>query len=328
MRDVLESWAVVLAGGEGSRLARLTKTSAGVVVPKQFCSLSKSSCLLQDALLRARAVAMSSQVCTVVSAQHRRWWVEALRGTPEPNVFVQPRNRGTGIGILLALLKLEARNPDARVTFLPADHYFRDEATIVRTLRLAVTMARANPDMVYLLGAKPDCADTELGYIVPAHANRGLPAAVARFAEKPSLEDARRLVAQGALWNLFILVGSAKSVLSLFAERYAGCVSAMRAALAEDRGDSGEGSLAALYEELEPIDFSHDVLQRQIPRLQVMRVPSCGWTDLGTPRRVAATVRSLAAQSPARRERPQAMPLFLDLGGLHTACDGIAEHAP
>ena len=32
-------WALVLAGGQGNRLAALTSNLHGVVVPKQFCSL-------------------------------------------------------------------------------------------------------------------------------------------------------------------------------------------------------------------------------------------------------------------------------------------------
>jgi mannose-1-phosphate guanylyltransferase len=320
MKEFSRLWAVVLAGGEGSRLARLTKTSDGVVIPKQFCSLMKSPCLLQDALELARSVVPSPQVCVVVGAPHRRWWTEVLGNLAASNVFVQPENKGTGYGILLALLQLEASDPGARVMFLPADHYFREGDTIKRTLKLAGYLIAGNPDATYLFGTEPDSADPELGYIVPAEAGRSLAAGVARFAEKPTLDEARNLVAGGALWNLFILGGTVRSMLALFNDGHAEAVTAMRAALAQDRRAAAQAALDEFYAGVQAFDFSRQILERQAARLRVIRVPPCGWTDLGTPYRVASTVRDIAIHSSKSYSPTAAAPLFLDLGRL--ACTG------
>jgi mannose-1-phosphate guanylyltransferase len=316
MKELSRLWAVVLAGGEGSRLARLTKTSDGVVIPKQFCSLMKSPCLLQDALERARSAAPSAQVCAVVGATHRRWWTEVVGNVAAENVFVQPENRGTGHGILLALLQLEASDPGARVMFLPADHYFRDEDTIKRTLRLAGHLIAGNPEATYLFGTEPDSADPELGYILPVEAGRPLAAGVSRFAEKPTRDEARELVAGGALWNLFILGGTVRSMLALFSDRHADAVSAMRAALELDRRSPSGSALAEFYARRESFDFSREILEHQAARLRVIRVPPCGWTDLGTPHRVASTVRDITTHSSGGYSPVSAAPLFLDLGRL------------
>jgi hypothetical protein len=45
----------------------------------------------------------------------------------------------------------------------------------------------------------------------------------------------RALISKGALWNLFILGGTVRSMLALFSDGYAEAVSTMRAALARDR---------------------------------------------------------------------------------------------
>ncbi|RLB37662.1 MAG: hypothetical protein DRH30_12810, partial [Deltaproteobacteria bacterium] len=45
-----ETWAVVLAGGSGTRLRSLTTDAEGVVIPKQFCSLDGQRSLLQVAI--------------------------------------------------------------------------------------------------------------------------------------------------------------------------------------------------------------------------------------------------------------------------------------
>jgi mannose-1-phosphate guanylyltransferase len=318
VRGIAETWGVVLAGGEGSRLRKLTTTREGLVIPKQYCSLRRSSCLLQDALMRARAVAIASHVCAVVAAQHHRWWSSALANVNESNVYIQPHNRGTGYGILLALLRLEKRNPGATVVLLPADHYFMDEESVTRSLRVACNLASANPLATFLLGAEPDRPDAELGYILPAKRTLSKPSAIVGFTEKPSTDYARELLTLGALWNLFILVGSVGALLELFEEDYADAVSEMREALnREAAGD--RKSVEKHYEGIEPIDFSRNVLEVQATRLQVVRVPHCGWTDLGTPQRVEATVRTIACRAGISRWRKGfGAPLFFDLSAQYS----------
>jgi mannose-1-phosphate guanylyltransferase len=102
MRNVSNTWAVVLAAGEGTRLREITTTEAGEIVPKQFCSLQRETCLLEDAISRAQAVAMPQHICSVVADQHRRWWSKALKSLPSQNILVQPKNCGTAHGVLLA----------------------------------------------------------------------------------------------------------------------------------------------------------------------------------------------------------------------------------
>jgi mannose-1-phosphate guanylyltransferase len=308
-----ETWAVILAGGEGTRLSNMTTSPEGWVIPKQYCSLGGEPCLLQDALSRARAVALPSNICTVVASQHRRWWTSAVQDLEESNVFVQPQNRGTAIGILLALVNLEMRNPAATVVLLPADHYFRDEHTVATVLRVAENLARANSDATYLLGAEPGSADPELGYILPSEKVFDNPARIAGFKEKPSLEHARELVALGALWNLFILAGSVSALLQLFAEDHAELVHAMRGALT-DAAAGRRDAVDELYTRIEPLDFSGDVLEIQANRLHALRVPPCGWTDLGTPKRVEATIRSIeVGVDRTGRRSGRSVPLFFDL---------------
>jgi hypothetical protein len=58
-------------------------------------------------------------------------------------------------------------------------------------------------------------------------------------------------------------------------------------------------SLADLYEELPDLDFSRAILQGQEGYLRALAVPECGWSDLGTPERVAAALLDLEDFTPA-----------------------------
>ena len=296
MKHRLNTWALVLAGGEGSRLQGLTRNVHGVVVPKQFCSLTGGPSLLQEALQRAATVAPMQHVCTVVAAQHRHWWTAMLGYLPRDNVIVQPHNRGTAHGILLPLLRISERDPDATLLMLPADHYLRTEDVMIDALREAVRLAHADPESLYLLGIEPDEGDPELGYILPASRARDRSSRVLRFIEKPSPQRADQLVANGALWNSFIMAASVRTLLRLFDGTFDSAISSMR------HLDPAEMDIA--YQHLRSVDFSRDVLQGNEGLLQVLPVPQCGWTDLGTPRRVDLTLERLAADQRLPTLRP------------------------
>ena len=305
--DPAGAWAVVLAGGEGSRLRYLTTTESGEVIPKQFCSLGNNGCLLELALARAREVATSDRVCTVVASKHRRWWQEPLRKLPKPNIFVQPSSRGTAVGAALALLQIEKQDPEATVVLLPADHYVRDEGILAESLRQSVELARREPYSIFLLGAAADVADEEVGYIVPGMSEAGHAARVVEFVEKPDTALALSLISRRALWNMFIFAGNVQALLGLL-ERSHNFLPLLRNVL--DHGDAG--ALADAYEELPSVDLSRDILAHYPRRLRVVTVAPCGWTDLGTPKRLEATVRTAAAQSFCGPLPPA---LYLDLAG-------------
>jgi mannose-1-phosphate guanylyltransferase len=281
------TWAVVLAAGEGSRLKSLTRTSSGEIIPKQFCSLSRRECFLELAMARASAVVGRERICAIVAAQHRRWWKSALADTATANIFVQPSNRGTAIGAALSLLQIEKRDPQATVLLLPADHHVGNESALAGALIQMTDFAAEHRDRIFMLGMKPDSPDTELGYIVPNRCLLEGAAGVEAFVEKPSLERARALLAQGALWNMFIVAGTVAAFLDLFDRSY-NFVSLMRSML---RDGQPLGMLNRLYQELPSVDFSRDVLSHHVSCLRVVGSPPCGWTDLGTPSRVAATVK-------------------------------------
>jgi len=151
--------------------------------------------------------------------------------------------------------------------------------------RRAADLAQSDRASIYLLGVEPDEPDTELGYILPASRSREGAADVLRFVEKPNEIRARVLLDQGALWNVFIMAASVRTLLSLFDSSYATTIAAMR-------GFEG-ASLESVYQRLDTLDFSKHVLEGNESILKVLTVPHCGWTDLGTPERVGMILEQL-----------------------------------
>jgi mannose-1-phosphate guanylyltransferase len=292
-------WALVLAAGEGSRLRALTTKPCGTAVPKQFCSLQGERTLLEDALARARGLIAPERICAIVAHQHRQWWSEldTLTRLGRDNIHIQPRNRGTGVGVLYSLLHIQARDPAAHVILLPADHYVRDEFLLRQSLRVALQRLEHGDERPVLLGIEPEENDPELGYILPGGRDVGGGLKVSAFVEKPHAEVAAELIGAGGLWNAFIIASSVQTIVDMYMQRYAPIVMEMKViisrSLAADGAAVGWPAVVDMYERLPDLDFSRDLLQGQEDQLRVVRVPPCGWSDLGTPSRVARTLRSL-----------------------------------
>lgn len=297
--------AVVLAAGEGSRLRGLTSDASGAHVPKQYWSLRGGPTLLRAALTRAANLAGVGFVGAVVAEDQRKWWESALAGLAAENVWVQPLNRGTAIGILLPLLALAKEDENVPLVLMPADHYIEREPVLAAATRAAIDAVAAGDAATVLLGITPATADPDLGYIVPNELEHGRVARVREFVEKPAAARAAELRGAGAVWNSFILASTPRALLRLMQARMPEVVRMLRDAVEHDRGNGRIRAVPALYQHLPSLDFSRDVLQGQEDALHVLRVTQCGWTDLGTSERVlralqrhrlAADVRQGAAK--------------------------------
>src|SRR6267378_7364006 len=117
------SWAVVLAAGDGARLRPLTRRLYGEELPKQFAAIEDERSLIQVTLDRLATHFAPERTVVVVGKSHEAVARRQLRGYEGIDVVVQPRNLGTGPGLLLPLARVRARDHGARVAVFPADHY-------------------------------------------------------------------------------------------------------------------------------------------------------------------------------------------------------------
>jgi len=133
---------------------------------------------------------------------------------------------------------------------------------------------------------RPDAAEADYGWILPGRSLAGGAFAVARFVEKPPVSLAERFLAEGALWNTFVMAGPAQDLWRLAADRLP-----EHAAAIAPLGQPG-GERAEAYARLTAANFSREVLEPSTARLTVVPIDRCGWSDLGTPERVLAARRS------------------------------------
>lgn len=287
MQPSNNTWGIVLAGGDGRRLHALSRDDRGTVIPKQFCSFRGGHSLFRTTVERLSGHVDRRRIVVVVAAAHRRWWQREVTDLAPENVIVQPCGRGTACGVLLPLIHIGYRDPDARIIVTPSDHFIDDDDTYSWALMEATAHAKARPELMVLLGIEPEAPTSDYGWITPSEKPDGELRVVTSFVEKPDSISAQGLMETGALWSSFTFVTSADTLLDQFKRTLPWLVERFSVALAFESWKRRHEVLPRLYDKLPTVDFSSQVLQNSDQTVHVLAVPPCGWTDLGTPERVA-----------------------------------------
>ncbi|MGH9367800.1 MAG: sugar phosphate nucleotidyltransferase [Thermoanaerobaculia bacterium] len=288
--DRTRLWAVVLAGGQGRRLEPLTRALYGTGIPKQFAVLSGDRSLLQTTIERIAPLVPFERILVVICKTHEDTARQQLARYPGVELVIQPRNLDTAVGILLPLARVLTRDPAARAAIFPSDHHVSRPEAFLEAAHGAASLAQREPARLVLLGAVPDTAETEYGWILPgpalSWADPRAARAVSWFVEKPSAPVAQRLFERGALWNTFASVGRVAAYWELAKRHLPSHAAEFEAyvAAAASRGGADE-MLERLYARMAPANFSRAILERA-GGLAVLPVAGSGWCDWGSPRRV------------------------------------------
>lgn len=296
-----QRWAIILAGGDGTRLQSMTRAITGDNRPKQFVPVIGGTTLLDQTRRRVARSVAPGQTLFVVTEKHRRFY-NSLTQTISPGLLLeQPQNKGTAPAILYAVMRLAAKSPKAIVAMFPSDHYFADDEQFMSHIDTAFDVTQLKPETITLLGITPTAPETEYGWIEPqrsilGRAKRSI-TRVSRFWEKPNAKLAASLMERGCLWNSFVMVGRVDALLKM-----------TRAALPELYNEfarlipifetaAERKALHRLYAKLEDTNFSHQVLAVRPQDLAVMRVEDVGWSDLGEPARVLSALARMGVQT-------------------------------
>jgi mannose-1-phosphate guanylyltransferase len=273
-------WTVILAAGAGRRLSALTGG-----VPKQFWRGASGTSLLRQTIDRFTPLAPSSRTVVIVDAGHLDHVAAAdVDGNP-PVLVVQPEDRGTAAGVLLALTPVLESTPDAVVVITPSDHGVVDTSSFRRGVVEAARQVRTEASIV-LFGAEPATPQRDYGWISLSRVTteKGL-RLVESFVEKPSDEVAARLFGGGAVWNTMVMVARAAAIRDLYAELLPNLAEVFAAALRLPAAER-QAFLGAAYPTLPKHDFSRDLLTRARQLSAYVWPASLGWSDLGTPERL------------------------------------------
>jgi mannose-1-phosphate guanylyltransferase len=297
---------IVLAAGEGKRLEPLVRQLRGDSLPKQYVTFIGRRSMLEHTFARIETMIPRDHVFTVISREHRNYSAvrRQLAGRALATVIEQPENKETAAGILLPLMHVYKRFPEATVAIFPSDHFVFEEDLFMSHVAIAFHAVEQNPSHLVLLGIEPSECELEYGYILPSgthdQANGLTIQRVGSFIEKPATEAAREMIHKGALWNTMVMVFKVKNLLALVEkinpELYAAFQDILRAIGAPDE----KARVPEIYRSLAMENFSKGILQMlpvvQPASLSVLAVRGVLWSDWGLPRSIEKVLRKIDEQ--------------------------------
>jgi mannose-1-phosphate guanylyltransferase len=263
----MNRWAVVLAGGVGSRFWPLSTPSR----PKQLLPLVDERPMLVAALERLEPLVPAERTLVLTNASLRDIVREYVPRVPSANIIAEPRAVGTGGALAWAATEIERRDgPVAIMISIHADWAIGDDAGFRAALDRAASVAEREHALV-TVGVVPTRPDTGFGYIRPGTPLGDGAFTVQRFVEKPDRANAERMIDEGALWNSGIFAWRVGDFL--------GEVRTLTPELAPALA-SADGNADRFFRNATPVAVDVGVLERST---KVVVMPgSFGWDDVGT----------------------------------------------
>jgi mannose-1-phosphate guanylyltransferase/mannose-6-phosphate isomerase len=270
---------VIMCGGAGTRLWPASRSDS----PKPFLPLVDGASTFALTLARIADPAFYGPPVIVAGADHSHLVAAALAAAgTAAGVLLEPEGRDTAAAIGSAAAFVAAKDPDATLLVLAADHVIRDHAGFRATVEIALPAAAAGKIVVF--GVPPAWPATGYGYI-----RLGAPLtvtgahAVAEFVEKPDAKRARRFLAMGYLWNSGIFLLSAAVAEAELAAHAPEIASAARAAVAAAKA-SEDGAVLHLDREAfaaaPKLSFDRAVMEKTVNA--AVTDARFDWSDLGT----------------------------------------------
>jgi len=187
---------LIMCGGAGTRLWPASRE----VHPKQFLPLFGARSTFQNTIVRVSDAALFERPIIITNTAYRFMVLEQLAEIGiEADVLLEPTRRDSGPAIAAGAVFAQARDNDAIVLALAADHVVGDTAAFVAACRQGLVAAQAG--RIVTFGVKPERAATEYGYISPGEPISGEVRNVAKFVEKPDPATAAEYIKAGYLWN-------------------------------------------------------------------------------------------------------------------------------
>lgn len=267
---------LIVCGGAGTRLWPASRE----VRPKQFLPLFGAHSSFQDTLLRVSDGSLFDRPIVITNAAYRFMVLEQLAEIGvEADVLLEPVRRDSGPAIAAGAVFAQARDKDAVVLTLAADHVVRDRAAFIAACRQG--LVATGEGRIVTFGIKPERAATEYGYIRPGEKFAGDVCAVSQFVEKPDQPTAEEYIKSGYLWNSGNFIFPAAVLLDEYRKFDPGSIEAVTAAVTKAGRDLG-------FITLEPVAFSSAransidyAVMEKTARAAVVPV-SCGWSDIGS----------------------------------------------
>ncbi|QSR29231.1 hypothetical protein CFI00_01690 [Nocardioides sp. S5] len=192
-----EPVAVILAGGQGSRLWPISRDRR----PKQFQPVVGGRPLLTGTIERLSEIVDPSRIHVSTRAR----FADAARATlgpvPPENLILEEDPAGPATAFALGIATLEHRYGNVPALIAPSDHLITEDEAFNQASRDMLAQLVETPESMVVLGAEPTGFDGTLGYI-HTQGEGGPVEVITSFFEKPDPATIDEIGDEGSLyWN-------------------------------------------------------------------------------------------------------------------------------
>jgi mannose-1-phosphate guanylyltransferase len=268
-------WAVIPAGGAGTRLWPLSRRSS----PKFLHDLTGAGRTLLEGTWDRLLPLTDGRVVVVTGQVHADAVRAQLPDLDPEDVVAEPSPRDSMPAIGLAAAIVERRDPGAVIGSFAADHVIRHVPEFWDAVGEAAAVARTG--RIVTIGITPTHPSTAFGYIRqgPELTVEGAPRAraVAEFVEKPDETTAREYLGVGGFWwNAGMFVAQASVLLDTLDRYHHDLAAGLRAIAANP------SRLDQDWAALQKIAIDHAIAEPAAADGLVAVVPaSFSWDDVG-----------------------------------------------
>ena len=265
--------AVILAGGQGSRFWPISRAA----FPKQFLELKEGGhSMITKTALRVKPLVGDDDVLVVTNELHREL---VSSHVPTASMICEPCARNTAPAIALAAMQLLREGKDPAMVVLPADHAIENEDVFCKLVEHASKLAHET-DSLITIGITPHVAHTGYGYIKRSEHIDDMTAAVDSFVEKPSLENAKKFLADGSyLWNSGMFVWKASVLIEEIRKHLPELHEGLMLIDEKLKADPN-ASFSDLFEKLPSISIDFGIMEKA-EKVLVVEGAGLGWSDVG-----------------------------------------------
>lgn len=278
-------YVVIIAGGQGERFWPLSRQSR----PKQLLTLLGNRSFLQQAAARARELTDIKRILVITNKDQYEQVRKQVSWLPGENIVAEPAGRDTCAAICLGAAIISAREPDAVMAVLPADHWIPKPAPFIETIQDSFALAEKLPVLI-TIGIKPTEPSTAYGYIRLGDSLQMPPTLsklktqfyhAEQFVEKPDYARACDFLASGNYkWNAGMFIWSISTLLDALWKHRPDFAEACRRWTRAAQQGRLERMLTKEYKQIEKISIDYALMEKADN--VVCALGSFEWEDIGS----------------------------------------------